>query len=648
MSSPIRLTGMASGLDVDSIVKQMMTPYNTQVDKVKQDKQILQWKQDAYRDILGDFNTFKSTYFDVLKQNTYMLGSNNYAGFDVVSADSSSSTAVPSVTATAGSGAAAGTYSVSNVVLAAKASSNSAVTNISQADNAVTNFDFSGGNNGINIKLYDSSSGNIVNTTININSFDNFDINSLASDINSQLTGTSLDGKLEAQVSADGTKIQFSAKTNGSINISNASGGNVLSRLGFSSSSFDINQTVNDKISNIFNGTTAAFSIKSDDGTAVNFNYDFSDSGDQKDWTIFQVLSDINSKAGVNASYNELSRKFSLSSNKTGSNESINVTDDTNGFMNKLFGTTAGSAFYGTDASATITNPQGISATVIKSSNSFNIDGVNYNLVKNNSTTSTNITITSNVQKTFDKIKAFIDKYNDVIDKISTKLNEKKQSGYPPLTDDQKKGMTADEIKLWEDNAKQGLIRNDSNLQSMLVSMRSSFFSQVDGAGISLSSIGLSTSSDYTQGGKIIIDESKLKNAIQNNGTQVANLLMQQSSKQPNYSPNLSAAQRNDRNNSEGIFQRINDILQDFTRTTRDANSKKGTLIELAGIKGDFTEFKNLLSTQMTDKDKQINDLVSKLNDRENSYYTKFSKLETAMSSFNSQSSWLTQQISKM
>ena len=61
MSSNIqRITGMASGLDVDSLVKGMMQPYNARVDKAKQDRDLLQWKQDAYRDTLTDLNTFKS------------------------------------------------------------------------------------------------------------------------------------------------------------------------------------------------------------------------------------------------------------------------------------------------------------------------------------------------------------------------------------------------------------------------------------------------------------------------------------------------------------------------------------------------------------------------------------------------------------
>lgn len=74
MPSTLRITGLATGLDVDNMVKQLMQAERTKVDKVKQDRQIIQWRQDLYREIIGDLNTFKKTYFDVLSpENIYYL-----------------------------------------------------------------------------------------------------------------------------------------------------------------------------------------------------------------------------------------------------------------------------------------------------------------------------------------------------------------------------------------------------------------------------------------------------------------------------------------------------------------------------------------------------------------------------------------------
>jgi flagellar hook-associated protein 2 len=120
MSNQLRITGMASGLDVESMVKQLMTAEKTKVDKLSQNRQIVQWKQDLYRDLIGEINTFKSTYFDVLKPDNYMLSSKNYSSFDI-STTSSTGGATTALAAIAGSGAVAGLYKIRVDSLAQKA-----------------------------------------------------------------------------------------------------------------------------------------------------------------------------------------------------------------------------------------------------------------------------------------------------------------------------------------------------------------------------------------------------------------------------------------------------------------------------------------------------------------------------------------------
>ena len=198
--------------------------------------------------------------------------------------------------------------------------------------------------------------------------------------------------------------------------------------------------------------------------------------------------------------------------------------------------------------------------------------------------------------------------------------------------------MSADDIKAWETKAKIGLVRKDNDLYNMLGKMRNAFFDEVKEAGINLSKIGIDTSIDYTQRGKLFIDETKLKSALQNNGDALVKLFTRSSA--TNYIP---GGDNSARYKDEGIMQRINDILKDYTGTI----GKKGILLQKAGIKGDFTEFQNLISKQLKDKNKIIDDLSSKLSDRENKFYIQFSKLEKAMQQSNSQSSWLSQQLGR-
>lgn len=79
--------------------------------------------------------------------------------------------------------------------------------------------------------------------------------------------------------------------------------------------------------------------------------------------------------------------------------------------------------------------------------------------------------------------------------------------------------MSEDEIEKWEAKAKSGLLRNDSILTNGLYGMRSSFMNSVAGLGDatmdSLAEIGITTSSTYSDGGKLVIDEDKLRSAIE-------------------------------------------------------------------------------------------------------------------------------------
>lgn len=549
--------------------------------------------------------------------------------------------------------------------------------------------------------------------------------------------------------------------------------GNAASALGLPRS-FSIDQSVNDKMSNLFAGDNrkVKFTINN-----VNFEYDFA--GSDKNRSIADILSDISAKANVDITYSQLSRQFTMKSKTTGASQSLIAFDSdaegsSNKFLNTLFGaskintsyenvkgkfdftlpqtiadgdtikignqeykavsgtpaarsnefkidgdlnktavnlmskingnsneiytasegadgkiiltqktsdeavtpkielahsgtgtidnltintispaiavTTGGSIQKGEDAKVTITNPDGESETIYKNSNNFALDGVSYTLNNITEGEEVTVTLTSNPQKTFDKIKELVDKYNEIIDKINTKLFEKKQYDYKPLTDEQKKDMSEDDIKKWEEKAKQGLLANDSMLSNMLYSMRNAFFEPVKDSsgksiGISLSEIGITSSNDYSQRGKLVIDEAKLKEALQNKGDKVAELFTKRSTSEPSYSPNLSSTGRKTRTSEEGIFQRISDILQDNLRTLRDNNGKKGLLLEKAGIKGDLSEFKNLLTEDLQRKDKAIKEMNIKLAEKENRYYLQFSKLESAMQKLNDQSNWLYQQL---
>lgn len=81
-SSQMRLSGINSGFDTEAMIEQMMSAYQTKIDKQNQKLQKLQWQQEQYRDITSKLNTFKGKYFDLLKRDTYLMSPTSFNKFD--------------------------------------------------------------------------------------------------------------------------------------------------------------------------------------------------------------------------------------------------------------------------------------------------------------------------------------------------------------------------------------------------------------------------------------------------------------------------------------------------------------------------------------------------------------------------------------
>lgn len=118
--SALRLTGLASGMDTESLVTALLT-----IDKYKYDKQYkvkakLEFKADAYKDFNLKLRTFREKYMSVLSPETNVFGDSALNAYKV-NMDASSAVSV-----TAGSNALAGSYTINSIdklATSAKASS---------------------------------------------------------------------------------------------------------------------------------------------------------------------------------------------------------------------------------------------------------------------------------------------------------------------------------------------------------------------------------------------------------------------------------------------------------------------------------------------------------------------------------------------
>ncbi len=336
----------------------------------------------------------------------------------------------------------------------------------------------------------------------------------------------------------------------------------------------------------------------------------FSFTGDD---TLSDVMNKINSSdAGVTMRYSSLSRGFYITASATGSDSQVKIVNTTgNAFSaaNSAFGISAGTT-NGQNAKLTIDGTD-----VEKSSNSFTIDGVTYTL-KNSSDTAISFTVSRDIDGIYDKISSFIDKYNTLVKTLNSKVTEESYRTFEPLTDAQKAEMSESQIEKWEEKAKSGLLRQDSNIQQLVSNMRSAFYQAVQSTGISAADIGITTKS-YTTTGEIVIDEDKLKQALQKNPDQVMRL----------FTSTSESADAATKFSESGLITRISNAMLSYTD-----NATKVTL--------------DTLTTQIDQATTKLSDLQDWLSTQEENYYNRFSKMESALAQLNNQSSWLSSIVS--
>ncbi len=86
MSSSMRIGGLASGMDTEQIISDLMSAQRVKVDRLEQDRQILEWQQEFYREINNKLRAFRDACFDMKLQGTYLTKKASSAGETVLTA----------------------------------------------------------------------------------------------------------------------------------------------------------------------------------------------------------------------------------------------------------------------------------------------------------------------------------------------------------------------------------------------------------------------------------------------------------------------------------------------------------------------------------------------------------------------------------
>ena len=400
------------------------------------------------------------------------------------------------------------------------------------------------------------------------------------------------------------------------------------------------------------NGTD--FSIYKDkivinEGQAGAKTYDFSNGTTMRD-----VMNTVNnSSAGVRMQYNSTTDNFSVVATESGTMGKVEVTSSSDvlgvNFTDALFGLAyvePGDPGYdpmakyrtekaGNDAEMTVSFDGGITTTQItRSSNNFSLNGMNITLNSTFEAGTGDVTFTSkpNTDAIVSSIMDMVNAYNDIIAMVNTQMSTKPDSSFQPLTADQRKDMTQDQIDAWEAKAKEGLLFSDSILRSLASDLRFVFSMPVGNS--SMSEIGLKTSSSWQDNGKIIIDEDKLRQAIENDPDKVADL----------FTRTASAGDNSPASQNAGIMARLDSIMTKYTNTV---GAQKGLLINVAGHDSSPLSITNSsLYKEIQSYDTQLKTLQTRLSTEEDRYAKQFASLESYISQMNEQSSWLSQAFS--
>ena len=348
--------------------------------------------------------------------------------------------------------------------------------------------------------------------------------------------------------------------------------------------------------------------------------------------TIDELLSKINkSDAGVKATYLSSSGSFLLVNKDTGAGKTIDL-GGSDSIASKLFG---GTYTEGKNAKMTVSYGGSISEEVTSDTNTFKLDGLELTVsgtfgqnTNGNFDSSKSVTFSSaaDTDKIVERIKSFVEDYNKILDEVRTNVTTAHNRDYTPLTKEQEDEMSEKEIEKWNTEAKKGLLYGDSTLRDFDTAL-SSLPSKYLQSGISyadMEKIGITFSSDYTTGGKLILDETKLKAALESEPETVSDVMA-----------------GNDKH--KGLGSIMNTTLTPYATHFSSRNGGSyGRLVEEAGSNRlVLSKNKNQAYKQIQEKNKLLDSLKDKLKIEQDRYIKQFSNLETLINKMNTQSMYL-------
>lgn len=250
-------------------------------------------------------------------------------------------------------------------------------------------------------------------------------------------------------------------------------------------------------------------------------------------------------------------------------------------------------------------------------SNTFEVNGLTITVL-GDSTDEITLTTRQDTDGIYNMIKDFIKEYNAIIKEIDTLYGAKKAKGYEPLTDEERDEMSESEIEKWEQKIKDAVLSRDSNLSTISSALKNIMLGgvTVDGQKMYLSNFGIGTlgffEAEENERSMYHIDGDEDDDSTKSNQN------------------SLLAAIASDPDKVIGFFAELsNSLYKELGSQMKSTDFRTyGSIYDDKKMKEDYNNYTSKIKT-----------MEDKLKAMEDKWYSKFSAMETALARLQSNQS---------
>lgn len=646
MSDLLRMTGMYSGMDTESVIQQLVQAKSQKVTNLKHDQKKLDWKIAKWQD---------------LNKRIYKLYTGTLSNMRLAGSYAKKKTTVSDptkATITASEGAVNGTQSLRiNKLAKAGYLTGAKVSMKKKGDVPIYDKDAASDGSDELMSTLGVGKGSLEVTTKGGASFTvTLDGTEKISDVidkfNAAATGTGMsmsysEGKISVTGPADGTGYEMKSSS-----IESGFSKTILQGLGLNNTCAAGDNAIGDVTGEAITkkdyvyepGDFKNYSEKDKDYKAKvsdispdlvgkKIKLTVGKGADAKvteveitaDMEIGQLASKL-SEGGVNASFDEENQRFFISSTGTGADkefqlEGLDAAGNTDATVLTDLGLLAGYK-YANGSESTRIDAQDAEivlngAVFTSDTNTFTINGLSItaNAVTKETEEDISITTDTDYDGIYDMIKDFITEYNDIMNEMTKLYNADSARKYTMLSDEEKEAMSDDEVEQWEDMIKGSLLRRDKDLYTVMQCMTGAINKGYDigGETLYLVNFGIGTGSYFDT-------EKGERNALHIMGD----------SDDDKYSDEKNKLK-------EAIAADPDKVIELFTTMSKEMYGSLQKTMASTEYRSIYKVYDDKrMKNEYDDYTKKIKEAQKKLDAYEDKWYKKFSAMEVALSKLQS------------